>query len=41
MPIEKDYSVIQNLINGGLKSEESSSSLKLKPPHATGQENYQ
>ena len=37
-PLEKDYSVFQISLDGGLTSKEGLSKLKLKQPHATGQE---
>ena len=40
-PLETTCSDIQNLIDGGLTSQEASSKLKLKQPPAPGQENYQ
>ena len=39
--LEKDYSDYQNLLRGGLKTEEALSKMKLSKPPFSGEENYQ
>ena len=40
-PLEKDYSDVQKIVEGGLTYKEALSKLKLKQPSATVQEKYQ
>ena len=40
-PLEEDYSDYQNLLSGGLKTEEALSKKKFSKPPPSGEENYQ